>query len=106
MRLRLIAAALSLLTCSCELTERSVRTVTLQFRAVVDGDPIVFDELQYANPGGEGQFKVRSFLFYLSNVKLIGEAEEYVEADSYHLVRFDNADKSFVIELADVPIGK
>ena len=41
----------------------------------------------------------------LSNVKLIGEAEEYVEADSYHFVRFKNADKSFAIELADVPIG-
>ena len=99
----LIILASSLLAVSYSLfITRSVETVNLHFEAVVDGDPVVFDQLQYSNPGGEGQFKIRSFLFYLSNVKLIGDSENYIEADSYHLARFDNGN-AFTIELSDVP---
>ncbi len=99
----LIILVTSLLTVSCSLITRSVETVNLHFEAVVDGDPVVFDQLQYSNPGGEGQFKIRSFLFYLSNVKLMGDSENYIEADSYHLARFDNGNNAFTIELSDVP---
>ncbi|PCI78327.1 MAG: hypothetical protein COB20_06815 [SAR86 cluster bacterium] len=85
------------------LNTRPMETVSLHFEAVVDDDPLLFDQLLYPNPGGEGDFKIISFLFYLSNIKLVGAAENYVEADSYHLVRFDNRDNSFTIELENVP---
>ena len=97
-----VAFALATVTCTDPITH-PVGTVKLHFDAVVDGDPVAFDKLHYSNPGGEGQFKVRSFLFYLSNVKLTDETGSYAETDSYHLARFDNGSSSFTIELKDVP---
>ncbi len=99
----IILASLLLTVSYSLLTTRSTETVNLHFEAVVGGDPVVFDQLRYSNPGGEGQFKIRSFLFYLSNVTLIGDSENYIEADSYHLARFDNGNNAFTIELSDVP---
>jgi len=96
-------AALLLAVAYAFLNTRSMETISLYFEAVVNDDPLLFDQLLYPNPGGEGDFKIRSFLFYLSNIKLIGAAGNYVEADSYHLVRFDNRDNSFTIELENVP---
>ncbi len=96
-------AALLLAVSYAFLNTRSMETVSLYFEAVVDDDPLLFDQLLYPNPGGEGDFKIRSFLFYLSNIKLIGDSENYIEADSYHLARFDNENNSFTVELDKVP---
>ena len=99
----IVSASVLLVVSYALLNTRNMETVNLHFEAVVDGDPLVFDQFQYSNPGGEGKFKIRSFLFYLSNIRLIGESEDYVEADSYHLARFDNGNNAFTIELSDVP---
>ncbi len=80
----------------------SPTTLRLKFKGIVAEQSLVFNQPIYANPNGSGLFKIRDFQFYLSNIKLIGEASEYVEPDSYHLVRFDNKDQSFVIELNNV----
>lgn len=100
----LVVVASLLLTFSYTfLNSRAVDTVSLHFEAVVDDAPLVFNQTQYPNPGGEGEFQIRSFLFYISNISLIGDSSTYVETDSYHLARFDNESNSFTIELDNVP---
>lgn len=78
-------------------------SVRLSLSAQVDGAPLVFDQYDFQNPGGDGEFKIRNFRFFLSNVKLHHEDQEYAETDSYHLVRFDDPDAPFVIQLDNVP---
>jgi hypothetical protein len=78
-------------------------TVRLRFTAVVGDEPLVFNQPVYDNPGGEGMFGVRDFLLYVSNIRLDGPNGNYAEPDSYHLARFDNATKSYEIQIDEVP---
>jgi hypothetical protein len=59
--------------------------------------------VRYANPGGEGSFKVRDFQFFLSNVRLTAGSTEFREPESYHLVRFDGDEGIFEIVIERVP---
>jgi hypothetical protein len=77
--------------------------VALHFHPFVGGEPLIFNEVRYANPGGGGRFKVRDFQFFLSNIRLVGADGAYIEPDSYHLVRFDGEGPDFVIVLRGVP---
>jgi hypothetical protein len=77
--------------------------LTLYFHPFVGPEPLVLNECRYANPGGEGRFKVRDFQFFLSNIRLVSATGAYVESDSYHLVRFDGEEPAFAIVLHDVP---
>jgi hypothetical protein len=79
--------------------------LTLQFHPFVGAEPLVPNEMRYANPGGEGSFEVRDFQFFLSNIRLAGDTGAYAEPDSYHLVRFDGAEATHVVTLHDVPRG-
>ena len=79
--------------------------LTLRFHPFVGAEQLVANELRYANPGGEGSFEVRDFQFFLSNIRLTGNSGEYAEPDSYHLVRFDGAQATYVITLRDMPRG-
>src|SRR5262249_53225635 len=74
----------------------------LAFHAFVGSMPLVHNQSSYSNPGGEGQFKVRDFQFFLSNIRLVSATGAFVEHDSYHLVRFDGDDPAFVIVLDGV----
>ncbi len=79
--------------------------LTLQFDAFVGAEPLVANEMRYANPGGQGRFEVRDFQFFLSNIRLVGDSGAYAEPDSYHLLRFDGGQATFVITLHTVPRG-
>jgi hypothetical protein len=79
--------------------------LTLRFHPFVGAEPLVANELRYANPGGAGSFELRDFQFFLSNIRLTGNTGEFAESDSYHLVRFDGTQTTFVITLRDVPRG-
>jgi hypothetical protein len=80
--------------------------VALYFHPFVGPEPLVLNKSSYPNPGGEGRFKVRDFQFFLSNIRLVSPTGAYVEADSYHLVRFDGEEPDFAIVLHDVPRRK
>ncbi|MEH6547697.1 MAG: MbnP family protein, partial [Sneathiella sp.] len=75
----------------------------LVFKASVYQQALVFNEYLYDNPGGPGRLMVRDFRLYLSNVALISVDDEYYETESYHLARFDNDAKSYVISLPEIP---
>ena len=77
--------------------------VILYFHPFVGPEPLQLNASRYRNPGGDGRFAVRSFQFYLSNIRLMGETGAYAEPDSYHLVRFDDAEPGFGIVLPGVP---
>lgn len=75
----------------------------LTFHPVVGNQALVLNEVRYDNPAGEGRFKIRSFQFFISNIRLTGDTGEYVVPESYHLVRFDSANGQYVITLNKVP---
>jgi hypothetical protein len=77
--------------------------LALYFHPFVGREPLVLNESRYSNPGGEGRFRVRDFQFFLSNLRLMAATGAFVEADSYHLVRFDGEEPVFVIVLHGVP---
>jgi hypothetical protein len=77
--------------------------LSLKFYAVAGDQRLVMDKLRYANPGGAGRFKVRDFQFFISNIRLQGEAGEYRVPGSYHLARFDNRDGVYEIVLENIP---
>jgi hypothetical protein len=100
-------AAAAVLYAAASFLHQTARPVklTLRLHPVVGAEPLVANELRYANPGGEGSFEVRDFQFFLSNIRLAGHTAAYVEPDSYHLVRFDDAEGIYVVTLHDVPPG-
>ncbi|MFY2822881.1 MbnP family protein [Ruegeria sp. MALMAid1280] len=84
--------------------QRKTTPVTRTFHAQMGDEPLVCDQLVYDNPGGDGQFRVRDFRFYLSNLSLGQGDETFAEPDSYHLLRFDNEDRTHSITLPEVPL--
>lgn len=63
---------------------------------------LVYDQFVYDNPGGEGQFRVRDFRLYLSSLSFRQGEKPYAAPDRYHLLRFDNEDKTHSITLPEV----
>jgi len=97
-----LAAALSTAAWFLHRSSQPMR-LSLHFHAFVGPEPLVLDQIRYPNPGGDGQFKVRDFQLFLSNLRLVGDAGAWAETDSYHLARFDDAGDGYVIVLPDVP---
>lgn len=93
------------LACAAGWWYRSLQpgTLVLRLHAVADGQPLVYHEFKYDNPGGEGRFRVRDFQFFLSNIRLVAEGAVHEPAGSYHLVRFDNEEARHEIVLEGVP---
>ena len=83
---------------------KNTTPITLTFHAKMGGEPLIYDQFIYDNPGGAGQFRVRDFRFYLSNLTFVHDGQTFEEPDSYHLLRFDNTDKSDTISLPEVPL--
>ncbi len=63
----LLIAALASTATYLVLASRPMQ-LTLVFHPFVGRETMVLNDFRYANPGGEGTFKVRSFLFFLSNM--------------------------------------
>ncbi len=77
--------------------------LTLRFHPFVGDEALLLNQVRYANPGGEGSFKVRDFQFFISNIRLVANSAEFLEPESYHLARFDGDDGTYVIVLENVP---
>ncbi len=78
-------------------------TLVLRLHATADDESLVYNEFAYDNPGGDGQFRVRDFQFFVSNIRLVSEDGVYEPVDSYHLARFDNPTVRYEIVLDNVP---
>jgi hypothetical protein len=78
-------------------------SLLLRLHAAVGDETLVLDEARYVNPGGPGSFKIRDFQFFLSNIALVAGSTQYLEPDSYHLVRFDDDDGVYELVLPELP---
>ncbi|MGI9364179.1 MAG: MbnP family protein [Rhizobiaceae bacterium] len=81
-------------------------SLRLVFHAEIDGKPLEPNVYAHDNPGGDGQFQVRNFRFYLSNFELVGSSpnDPVQIEDGYYLARFDNAQASYIIDFAGLPL--
>jgi hypothetical protein len=78
-------------------------SLVMRFEPSVADQTLVLNDVRYGNPGGEGDFKIRDFRFFLSNIKLVGGPEEYSVPDSYHLARFDGENPYYQLDLDGIP---
>ncbi|XZF12707.1 MbnP family protein [Chitinophagaceae bacterium MMS25-I14] len=79
-------------------------SMQFKFSHNVDGTPLVLETGHYANENGDS-FSVRTFNYYLSNIKLETDSGVvFTEPESYHLLR-SNADSSLSFTIADMPPG-
>lgn len=69
----------------------------ITFVPMVGGEPLEYGA-KYEAPNGDGTFSVTDFMFYVSNIQLLGDQEDYRVNDSYHLVKFQDG-QSFSIPL-------
>ena len=100
-----LAASIGVTGCRMPRAGRPLE-IALCFHPFVGEEPLILNEPRFPNPGGKGRFKVRDFQFFLSNIRLVSPTGEYIESDSYHLVRFDGEEPAFVIVLHGVPRRK
>lgn len=77
--------------------------VTLRIHALVGDEPLRLGEGRYENPGGEGTFTIRDFQFFVSKLRLVSDAGEVRDTESYHLARFDGEDGVYRIDLGPIP---
>ena len=81
--------------------------VTLAFHAKVGAEAFTRNEFAYKNPGGEGQFRINDFRFFLSNVRLTStDGQTIIIPDSYHLARFDNAEAAYKLDFNELEIDE
>lgn len=78
-------------------------TLVLRLHATADHEPLVYNRFDYDNPGGDGQFRVRDFQFFVSNIRLVSKDGVHEPVESYYLARFDNPTVSYEIVLNNVP---
>ena len=77
----------------------------LVFHARVGDDAFQRNAFVYQNPGGDGQFRINDFRFFLTNVCLTdGDGQTVTIPDSYHLARFDNADAAYSLQFDELAI--
>lgn len=81
--------------------------IKLAFKARVGEDVFKRNEFIYQNPGGDGQFRINDFRFFLSNVRLTGSNGQVISVpDSYHLARFDNANAAYELSINELEIDE
>ena len=66
------------------------QNLTLRFHPYVGDKPLVLYDQSYKNPGGNGDFSIRDFQLFISNIVLDYSSSSIKEPESYHLVRFDD----------------
>lgn len=88
------------------LTSSRPGPITLVFQAKVENEPLTFNSFRYSNPSGDGIFMISDFRFFVSNVRLDGEDESFSLRDSYHLLRFDNDESQYSLQIPEVPFDR
>ena len=81
------------------------KSLVLRFTPTYGSEAFAFGTA-YPNPGGDGEFSLRDFRLFVSNVVLMDGDQSHVVGDSYHLVRFDALNGSFEVRLDDLPLKK
>jgi len=86
-------------------------SLTLEFQAIANGQPLEFNTTNYSTASGS-VISIDRMKFYLSNLQLINSetGEAFVEQDGYHLISLNDQEEmySFTIEnlRSDFKFGK
>jgi len=80
------------------------KQLTLRFYPFLGNKPLVLNDERYTNPGGEGVFSIRDFQFFISNLMLINNGNNYTEQESYHLARFDVGKAFYEIMIPEISV--
>lgn len=101
-----IAFGLTIVSCKKDPNDPPTQeygTVTISIENMVGDSALVFNTKNYVNQNGD-TFNVSIFKYYISNIKLIGNSETYIEPESYHLVDH-SVSSSMEFTLNNVPVG-
>ena len=83
----------------------SEKNVTINFNTYVNGEELEYGK-KYASPNGDGTFTINDFKLYVSNLQFVSSTnpeENYIEKDSYHLLKFQ-ANNSYSITLNNISL--
>ncbi|MFT5635759.1 MAG: hypothetical protein ACI89T_001213 [Cognaticolwellia sp.] len=78
--------------------------LTIRFHPYVGNKPLVLNSQSYKNSGGDGEFSIRDFQLFISNITLKFPKKTINEEESYHLVRFDGDSTFDQIVIPDIKI--
>lgn len=84
----------------------SPQDITLRFHPFVGDKPLILHNQSYKNPGGNGNFLIRDFQLFISNIVLNYSSSHIKEPESYHLVRFDGDTNFDQIVIPEIEIKK
>ncbi|MFT7163036.1 MAG: hypothetical protein ACI9GZ_004236 [Bacteroidia bacterium] len=78
-------------------------SLTLEFSAKVNGQPLVFNSQNYITASGN-EINIDRIKFYISNIELINTStsEAFVEQNGYHLVRLNNEHDTFSFDISGI----
>lgn len=79
-------------------------SITLNFKAEVNNQPIAFSTGRYTTEAGN-EISIDRMKMYISSVKLVnsGEQSSFEEPDSYHLVSLNADSQTYSFEITDIP---
>jgi len=98
--------SVSLLICIAIVWYNTVpKQLTVRFYPFLGNKPLVLNNAKYPNPGGEGEFTIRDFQFFISNLELTNNRNNYKEQESYHLARFDVGKAYYEITISEISVS-
>jgi hypothetical protein len=87
----IVALAIGIIVVATSWQRSQPQDLILRFHPYVGDKPLVLNSQSYNNPGGEGQFTIRDFQLFISNITVDYPASRVTEQESYHLLRFDSS---------------
>jgi len=82
----------------------SPQDLTLRFHPYIGDKPLVLNSQSYKNPGGNGEFSIRDFQLFISNIVVDYPVLSIAESESYHLLRFDGITSFDQIVIPEIKI--
>ena len=103
-RLVYLVSMLTLLTtCSDDDEITFTDSLTLEFKAKVNGQRLIFNAQNYVTASGN-EINIDRIKFYISNIELINTttSEAFVEQNGYHLVSLNNEHDTFSFDISGI----
>ena len=78
-------------------------SLTLEFKAKVNGQRLIFNAQNYVTASGN-EINIDRIKFYISNIELINTttSEAFVEQNGYHLVSLNNEHDTFSFDISGI----
>ncbi len=103
----LLLILLALLQISCNPTEEATPTVdlTLSFNHLVDGEPVIMDDIRYSNALDQ-EFSIKTIKYFISEIKLYRKDGSTLAFNDIHYVDQRAAETLYHTLSEKVPLGE